>query len=50
MAFTNYPELEDSIPSPDGIDITKLREHGMIMTDLCHADQKVRQLLQHQMR
>ena len=48
MAFTNYPELEDSIPSPDGIDITKLREHGMIMTDLCNAAQQARRLLQYQ--
>jgi hypothetical protein len=48
IALTNYPELVDSIPSPNGIDITKLREHGMIMTDLCNTAQKARRLLQHQ--
>ena len=48
IALTNYPELVDLIPSPDGIDITKLREHGMIMMDSCNTAQKARQLLQHQ--
>ena len=48
IAFTNYPELVDSIPSPDGIDITKLHEHGMIMMDSCNVAQKARRLLQHQ--
>jgi len=48
IALTNYPELVDLIPSPDGIDITKLREHGMIMMDSCNTAQKARRLLQHQ--
>ena len=48
IALCNYPELVDSIPSPDGIDITKLRDHGLIMTDSCNAAQKARRLLQHQ--
>ncbi len=42
------PELNEIIPSPDGIDIKKLGEHaGLIMTDSCNAVQKVRCLLQH---
>ncbi len=41
------PELHESIPSPDGIDIKKLGQHGLIMTDSCNAAQKARRLLQH---
>ena len=48
IVLTNFPELIDSIPSPDGIDISKLREHGVIMTDSCNAAQKARWLLRHQ--
>ena len=48
IALTNFPELVDLIPSPDGINITKLREHDVIMTDSCNAAQKARRLLRHQ--
>ncbi len=44
----DYPELLESIPSPDGIDIKKLGRHGLIMTDSCNAAQKARQLLQYE--
>ena len=46
IVLHDYPELLDSIPSPDGIDIKKLGQHGLIMTDSCNAAQKARQLLQ----
>ncbi len=37
------PELNEVIPSPDGIDIEKLGHHaGLIMTDSCNAAQKAR--------
>jgi hypothetical protein len=42
------PELNEVIPSPDGIDIEKLGHHArLIMTDFCNAAQKARRLLQH---
>jgi len=45
IVLRDYPELSDSIPSPDGIDIKKLGQHGLIMTDSCNTAQKARQLL-----
>jgi hypothetical protein len=48
IVLRDYPELHKSIPSPDGIDIKKLGQHGLIMTDSCNATQKARQLLQYE--
>jgi hypothetical protein len=42
ILLQDYPELLESIPSPDGIDIKKLGQHGLIMTDSCNAAQKAR--------
>jgi hypothetical protein len=39
-------ELYEIIPSPDGINIKKLGQHGLIMTNSCNAGQKARRLLQ----
>ena len=41
-------QLYESIPSPDGIDIKKLGQNGLIMTDSCNAAQKARCLLQYE--
>ena len=38
-------QLCESIPSPDGIEIKKLGQNGLIMTDSCNAAQKARRLL-----
>jgi hypothetical protein len=46
IVLYNCPELYETIPSPDGIDIKKLGQHGLIMTDSCNATQKARRLLQ----
>ena len=43
----NYPDLIGTLPSPDSIDIQKLEENGLIMTDSCNAAQKACQLMQH---
>jgi hypothetical protein len=48
VVLRDDPELYDSIPSPDGIDIKKLGQHGLVMTDSCNAAQKARRLLQHE--
>jgi hypothetical protein len=48
IVLRDYPELLESIPSPDGIEIKKLGQHGLIMTDSCNAAQKVRRLLQYE--
>jgi hypothetical protein len=40
------PELNETIPSPDGIEIKKLGQHGLIMTDSCNSAQKARRLFQ----
>lgn len=40
-----HPTLVDSIPSPDGIDINKLGDGGVIMTDTCNTAQKIRRIL-----
>jgi hypothetical protein len=45
IVLRDCPELHESIPSPDGIDIKKLRQHGLIMTNSCNAAQKARRLL-----
>ncbi|MBV5268348.1 MAG: hypothetical protein JZU67_07630, partial [Burkholderiaceae bacterium] len=42
------PQLCESIPSPDGINIKKLGRNGLIMTDSCNAAQKARRLLQYE--
>jgi hypothetical protein len=47
MVLRDYPQLHESIPSTDGIDIKKLGQQGLIMTDSCNTTQKVRRLLQH---
>ena len=33
IVLRDCPELYETIPSPDGIDIKKLGQHGLIMTD-----------------
>ena len=43
----NYPDLIGTLPSPDGINIQKLGDNGLIMTDSCNAAQKARRLMQH---
>jgi hypothetical protein len=43
----DYPDLIGTLPSPDGINIQKLGENGLIMTDSCNAAQKARRLMQH---
>jgi len=48
IVLRDNPELHESIPSPDGIDIKKLGQHGLIMTDSCNSAQKARRLLQHE--
>ena len=45
VVLRDYPELSDSTPSPDGIKIKKLGQHGLIMTDSCNTAQKARGLL-----
>ncbi len=47
IVLRDCPELHESIPSLDGIDIKKLGQHCLIMTNSCNAAQKARQLLQH---
>jgi hypothetical protein len=47
IVLHDCPELHESIPSSDDIDIKKLGQHGLIMTNSCNAAQKVRQLLQY---
>jgi hypothetical protein len=47
IVLRDCPELHESIPSPDGIDIKIFGQHGLIMTDSCNAAQKARRLLQH---
>jgi hypothetical protein len=39
------PEFLDSVPTPDGIDINKLADGGVIMTDTCNTAQKIRRIL-----
>jgi hypothetical protein len=39
------PEKLDNLPSPDGIDIGKLGDGGVVMTDTCNAAQKLRRIL-----
>ncbi len=47
VVLRDYPQLHESIPSTDGINIKKLGQHGLIMTNSCNAAQKARRLLQH---
>jgi hypothetical protein len=46
IVLRDRPELHETIPSPDGINIKKLGQHGLIMTDSCNAAQKARRLFQ----
>ena len=39
------PEKLHLVPSPAGIDISKLGDGGVIMTDTCNTAQKVRHIL-----
>ena len=48
VVLRDNPQLCESIPSPDGIDIKKLGHNGLIMTDSCNAAQKARRLLQYE--
>jgi hypothetical protein len=48
VVLHDYPQLYESIPSPDGIDIKKLGQQGLIMTDSCNIAQKAKQLLQYE--
>jgi hypothetical protein len=48
IVLHDYQQLYQLIPSLDGIDIKKLGQHSLIMTDSCNAAQKVRRLLQYQ--
>jgi hypothetical protein len=48
IVLHDYSALHESIPSPDGIDIKKLGQHGVIMMDSCNPAQKTRRLLQHE--
>ena len=48
IVLHDNPQLCESIPSPDGIDIKKLGQNGLIMTDSCNAAQKARRLLQYE--
>lgn len=41
----DHPDKVDLIPSPDGIDMSKLGEEGVIMTDTCNTAQKIRRIL-----
>ena len=42
----DHPDKVDLIPSPDGIDISKLGGDGVIMTDTCNnTAQKIRRIL-----
>ena len=40
------PELADAIPSPEGISMTKLGKHGVVMSDACNAAQATWRALQ----
>ena len=40
-----YPEKIDLLPLADGIDINKLGDGGVIMTDTCNAARKLRRIL-----
>ena len=42
----DHPELASIIPDPDGISMSKLGEHGLIMSDACNAAQATRRALQ----
>ena len=39
------PEKSDQLPSPDEININKLGDDGVVMTDTCNAAQKIRRIL-----
>ena len=39
------PDSVESIPTPDGIDVNKLGDGGVVMTDTCNAAQKIRCIL-----
>ena len=47
VVMCDNPQLYELIPSPDGIDIKKLGQNGLIMTDSCNTAQKARRLLQY---
>jgi hypothetical protein len=45
MVNTRCPEKAALVPSPDEIDINKLGDGGVVMTDTCNAAQKLRRIL-----
>ena len=45
-AIREHPECVNVIPSPDGVNIQKLGNHGVITTDTCNAAQKARRIMQ----
>ena len=47
VVLRDNPQLCESIPSPDGTDIKKLGNNGLIMIDSCNAAQKARCLLRY---
>ena len=42
---THFPEKLHLVPSPAGIDTSKLGGGGVIMTDTCNTAQKVRRII-----
>ena len=42
----DYPKGSLSIPSEDGIDMTKLGKHGVVMSDACNAALATKRALQ----
>lgn len=45
VVSTRCRQKLDLVPSADGIDINKLGEGGVVMTDTCNAAQKLRRIL-----
>ena len=41
----HHPTFEHNLPSPSGIDIGKLGNNGLVMTDSCNAAQKARRIM-----
>jgi hypothetical protein len=45
MVNKRCPEKSAFVPSPNEIDINKLGDGGVVMTDTCNAAQKLRRIL-----
>jgi hypothetical protein len=50
VVLCDHPNLLPNIPSPDGININKLGDHGLVISDFCNAaqTQKARRLMKYE--